>query len=151
YATGGAADFSRARLAQVLDAAAALAVAAIIFPFPFARAVLPVPAFVATIFLTVGLVHVLYLVAALLAWGRTPAMFLLDLGVSPHPVDWARALRWSAGSALGLLPGLVSRAPLDPERGMPARFAGLTTCSTGGNLRPDPDHRKPATPAEEIE
>lgn len=137
YTTGAAADASRARLAHVLDAAVALVAAVIAFPFPFARAVLSVPLFVAAILLTIVVVYVLYLTVALVAWGRTPVMFLLDLGTSPRPVGLARAFRWSAGSALGLLPGLVSSRLLDPEVGMPARFAGLTTCSTAGNPHPE--------------
>jgi hypothetical protein len=131
----------------MLDAAVALVAAVIVFPFPFARAFLSIPLFVAAILVTIVVVHVLYLTVALIVWGRTPGMFLLDMGTSPRPVGLMRALRWSAGSALGLVPGFLSTRPLDPECGMPARFAGLVTRSTATGQHPEsslpePDERE---------
>lgn len=126
----GPAMASRARIAHVVDGAAAFVGAVLIFPFPFARVALPLPAFVVSIVAMILAVHLVYLAVSLVVWGRTPGMFLLDLGIAPRPVGMWAALCWSSGSVAGFVPALFSVAVLDPVRGLPARWSGLSTVAT---------------------
>lgn len=127
----GSADKSRARTASLIDFAAAFVAAVIAFPFPFARAALPVPIFVGSILLSIVVVHVLYCWLTLGLLGRTPGMFLLDLGPGPKRPGLAAALVWALGSSIAFWPtALGFRGAYDPETGPAARMSRIRIGST---------------------
>lgn len=121
----GPAAPGRARAAQLIDFGAAFIVAVVAFPFPFARAALPVPAFVGSIIGTIVVTHGLFVSATLVAWGRTPGMWLLDLAPAGERVRFGAAVRYGLGAVCALLPAAFGAVPLyDPVSGLPARFSG---------------------------
>ncbi|MCG2807575.1 MAG: hypothetical protein L6413_04805 [Coriobacteriia bacterium] len=127
----GPAEPPRARTASLIDFAAAFVAAVIAFPFPFARAVLPVPIFVDSILLSIIVVHVLYCWLTLGLLGRTPGMFLLDLGPGPKRPGLAAALLWALGSSLAFWPTVLGvRGAYDPETGPAARMSRIRIGST---------------------
>jgi hypothetical protein len=145
----------RARLAGWLDGAGALVVTMIAWPFPLARAMMPWPVHVVSILAAILVVDALLRATSVLAWGRTPFMYLLDLGLErsvalatpgapsrasagvsdhaegrPEPPATMEAVKWSVGWTIGLVPSLLgARSLVDPERGLPARWSGLLTRS----------------------
>lgn len=122
----------RALTAAGVDLAAAALVAILLWPFPLFRLTLGLPWAVhgVLIFVWVFVVYTAYLTLSVLAWTRTPVMYLLDLGLrdgSPR-FGFGRSLRWALGWALAVLPGLVgARSLTAPETGLPARLSGLVT------------------------
>ncbi len=132
YSATGPADVRSVRAAGLIDLAVAAAVAMLAFPFPFVRATLPLPLFVTSIVIAILVFDTAYRTMSLRIWGRTPGMYLLDLGVSearPLPLlacaTWAVA--WTA-VVMAAVAGLPR--PIHPERGLPATLSGLRTVST---------------------
>lgn len=130
YTASGPASPSRARTAGLVDAAFAYVLAMVAFPFPFARAALPVWAFVLSIIATLLFVHFLYLLISLAIWTRTPGYFLFDLGLDPRDGDPWNRVRWSATWVLAALPGLAFRGLTHPTAGLPVRLSSIETVST---------------------
>lgn len=128
----GPADDIRARNAALFDFVAALLLAMLAFPFPVMRALLPVPVFVASILVTVVVAHVLYLSVFSLAWGRTPAMYLLDLGLSEGRLSFSRAFVWASASSLAFWPQMVGLPSGDPGLGLATRLSGVKVVATRG-------------------
>ncbi len=132
FETGPLADPARARIAALIDFGAGLVAAVIAFPFPFARAALPLPVFVVSIVVSIVVVHELYLALTLMFLGRTPGMYLLDLGPDPRPRLGA-AVSWAVGASLAFWPTVFGVRPaFDPATGLPARLSGVQTRSTRG-------------------
>lgn len=132
FETGPLADPAKARIAALIDFGAGLVAAVIAFPFPFARAALPVPVFVVSILLSIVVVHELYCALALTFLGRTPGMYLLDLGPDPRPRLGA-AVAWALGASIAFWPTVFGvRSVFDPATGLSARLSGVQTRSTRG-------------------
>lgn len=142
FRISGDASPARVRGAGLLDLLAATVVAMIVVPQPIVRATLIGPEasalgivlFVATLLIAILVVLAIYLAFSAVTWGRSPAMYLLDLGLeSETKPTLGEALAWAAGWALGALPALVGvRAAYHPETGWPARFSGMPTRATTG-------------------
>lgn len=128
YAISGPAPPGRMRLAAGLDLAAAIVVAMLGFPFPIVRASVPVPVFVVLIVVAVVVVHFLYLTVTAPILGRTPGLYLTDLGFEGGAPGASRAWRWSAGIVLMFVPGILGMTDL--ASGVPARMSGLVVGST---------------------
>lgn len=128
----GPADSARARNSAVFDFVAAFLLAVLAFPFPVMRALLPLPVFVASILATVVVAHVLYLSLFALAWGRTPAMYLLDLGLSERRLPFSRAFVWASASSLGFWPQVFGLSSGDPALGLATRLTGVKVVATRG-------------------
>lgn len=137
FTIAGPASSGRVRAAGLLDGLAAAVIAMVIVPQPVVRqaatAALPGPAgialFIALLLVAVLATLALYLAFSAVQWGRSPGMYLLDLGLeAPTKPTLGEALGWAAGWVLALLPALVGmRAAYDPETGLPARFGGVPT------------------------
>lgn len=134
YRVTGPASPSKTRGAGLMDLLAAMFVAMIAFPQPVARAAitgagLPIGVFVLLLLAVAFAVFWLYSAFSLVTWGRTPGMYLLDLGVEAETKPTlGEASLWAAGWVLAALPALVGvRAAYDPESGWPARFGHLPT------------------------
>jgi hypothetical protein len=135
YEPNGSAAQGRVALAGALDAVAAFVVTMLLWPFPLFRLTLGVSWPVHILAILAGWLVVLtaYLTLTVAALGRTPAMYLLDLGLAgaERPFGLARSVRWAAGWTLAVLPGLIgARGLIGPERGIPARLSGLVTVAT---------------------
>jgi len=127
----GPAETSRVRVAALLDFGASFVVAVIAFPFPFARATLPLPIFVASILATIVVVHIAYCGLTLRVFGRTPGMFLLDLGPQLGRPALGRAMLWGVGESVAFWPTVFGAVgSFDPETGTPARMSGIEIGST---------------------
>jgi len=131
FDVAGPAEPSRARVAALLDFGASFVVAVIAFPFPFARATLPLPIFVASILASIVVVHIAYCGLTLRIFGRTPGMYLLDLGPQLGRPSLGRAMLWGMGQSIAFWP-TVFGAPtsFDPETGTSARMSGIEIGST---------------------
>lgn len=139
FSITGPATPGRTRTAGLLDGLAATVIAMIAVPQPVIRqlstASVPgvggIVVFVLVLLASILVVLWLYLAFSAVTWGRSPAMYLLDLGLdAPTKPTIREAAGWAAGWALGLLPALVGvRALYDPETGLPARMGGLPTRS----------------------
>lgn len=133
YSAAGPAAIGRALGAAWLDWGAGAALAMLVFPFPIVRQSLPAAAFAAAV---VGAVLVgawLYLALTASLLGRTPGMYLLDLGFRGGPPPLGRALLWGGAWALLAVPALALRVLAAPERGIPDRVSGLVTCTVSAN------------------
>lgn len=126
----GAADPGRYRLSAIVDFVAAALLAILAFPFPILRAVLPLPVFVASILLSVVVAHFLYLTATVMLWGRTPAMYLFDMGLSSGRASVLRAGRWAFGATLDFWPIVLSPRSREPRGRLAARMSGVELGST---------------------
>lgn len=132
YAPGEPAEASRALKAAALDLLVAAIVGLLLWPFPLIRLTLAVPvaAHTALIVVWILVVYLVYMTASVAAWGRTPAMYLLDLGLRgrPRPFGLGTAARWAAGWVVTVLPALLgARGLADPRSGLPARLSGVET------------------------
>lgn len=122
YETVGVASPKKARVAGWIDAAAAIGIAVIAFPFPIIRASTTTLVFVASMLVAVIAVHYCYLGLTATFLGRTPGMYLMDLGFEGgHPAVF-RVWLWALGAVLVAGP--------HPEKGLGARFSGLRVMST---------------------
>lgn len=130
FEPGGPAEPARSRLAAVVDFAGAFLLAVLAFPFPVARATLPLPVFVAAILATIVVTHVLYLTFFVLAWRRTPGMYLLELGLAGKTPRLADAFVWAASSSLAFWPQVFRSRAGHPSQGLPARLSGLETVAS---------------------
>lgn len=126
----GPATLDRVRFAQVIDALAALIVAVLLFPFPTVRASVALPVFVVSIIVAILVVYLLYLTIFLSVWGRTPGMYLMDLGIDPRPAGVAASVKWALAMLAGFVPGFFFSAVLDSSTGWAARFSRLKTMRT---------------------
>lgn len=125
----GPAEPKRARNAAVFDFFVAFLVAVLAYPFPVMRSLLALPVFVASILATIVVGHVLYLTLFAMAWGRTPAMYLLDLGLSDGRLGGRRALVWAATTSLSFWPLVFGGTSGDPGTGLAARLSGVSVVS----------------------
>lgn len=136
----GPADPVRVRIAGLLDALAAAIVAMLAVPQPFVRGAIMgdevtamgIATFVLALFAAIFLVFGIYLAFSAVMWGRTPVMYLFDLGLdTPTKPTMREALTWSAAWVLATLPALIGvQRAYHPETGWPARFSGAPTRST---------------------
>ncbi len=126
----GPATPQRTRVAALLDFASAMLIAVLAFPFPFVRASWGVTGLMLGMFGAIAVMHVVYLEAVVTLWGRTPGMYLMDLGLDTDEIDATVRLRWSFGWALSALPSVAKPALADPVTGTAARLSGLPTRST---------------------
>lgn len=136
----GPATAGRTRAAGMLDLLTATIIAMLVLPQPVVRAAvmgegataLSIAIFVSVMVLAVLLVLLVYLAVSAVYWGRSPAMYLLDLGLdAPSKPTTGEALLWGLGWALAALPALTgARSVFDPESGLPARLSSLPTRST---------------------
>jgi hypothetical protein len=122
YATTGEADRGRVRIAWAIDAASGAVIAMLGFPFPFVRASVPTPLFVALILAAIVLVGYLYVTVVAKLLGRTPGMYLMDLGFEGGGPSIGRAARWALGWLLGF--------GAHPTTGLATRLSGLAVMST---------------------
>lgn len=140
YECHGTAARGRARAAGLLDLLGAAIVAMILVPQPFVRQTIMrgnvtaggIVTFVAALLVAVLVAYWFYLAFALVSWGRTGAMYLLDLGLdAPTKPTTLEAAMWATGWALAALPALLGiSAVCDPVSGLPARMSGMLTCTT---------------------
>lgn len=136
----GPASIGRTRAAGLLDLLASAVIAMLVVPQPAVRAALmgegatplSIALFVGVMLLAVLGVLFIYLSVSAVYWGRSPAMYLLDLGLeAPSKPTTGEALLWGLGWALAALPTLVGvRSVFDPERGLPALMSSMPTRST---------------------
>lgn len=130
----------RARAAGLLDGLAAMLIAMVVTPQPILRQGLVQAAgpmagtmlFVFALLLLSLAVLGVYLAFAAVTWGRSPAMYLLDLGLEAQTKPTTgEALRWSLGWMLAWVPAILGIArAYHPTTGLPARLSGLPTRST---------------------
>lgn len=140
FTIAGPASAGRTRVAGLLDGLAATVVAMVAVPQPvvrqFAMAAVPgaggIALFVGLLLASVAVVLWLYLAFSAVNWGRSPAMYLLDLGLeAPTKPTIGEAASWALGWMIALLPALIgARGLYDPERGLPARLSGVPTRAT---------------------
>jgi hypothetical protein len=135
YAVTGEADARRAIRAAAIELAVAVVATLLLWPFPLIRLTLGIPWAVHGPLIVVGIlvVYVAYLAVSVRLWGRSPAMYFLDLGLTgaSRPFPFGRGLRWAAGWAVAVVPALLGARSLGhPREGLPARFSGLDTAET---------------------
>lgn len=116
-------EIGRVRAAAVLDWVAGLLLAVLLYPFPVMRAALSLPAFVASILVSIVLIQVLLATVSLVVMGRSVGMHLFGLAFDEAPRPF-RAVLWAFVWTIVVLPGLVSGRPLDPVRGWAAGAVG---------------------------
>lgn len=136
----GAASPGRTRAAGLLDLLMAAVVGMLVVPQPVIRASLmasgvtlvSVAGFVGVLIAAVLAVYWLYLAFAAVTWGRSIAMYLLDLGLATETKPTlAEASLWAAGWVFAALPAVFGfRVACDPERGLPSRWSGARTVAT---------------------
>ncbi|MDZ4065035.1 MAG: hypothetical protein U1E22_10270 [Coriobacteriia bacterium] len=131
YETTGPAQPGRVRSASVVDYAAAVVIGVIIFPFPIVRAYVSVWVFVVSILVVIGVAHALYIGLTSVLLGRTPGMYLFDLGFGGERPGAYRAMMWGFGSAVVFWPSLIVSRFAHPERGIPAMMSGVRVRATG--------------------
>ena len=132
YRPSGPAQPGRPLRAAAVDLAGAAVIAILLWPFPLIRLTLGIPWSIhgPLIVVWVFVVYAVYLTVCVAVWGRSVAMYLLDLGLDgpARPFGLGRALRWSAGWVVAILPSLLgARSLADPAAGLPARFSCLVT------------------------
>lgn len=135
----GPATAGRSRAAGLLDLLVAVVVSMLVVPQPVVRGALmsggaspaSIALFVGSMLLAALVVLFAYLSFSAVTWGRTPTMYLLDLGLeAPSRPTTKEAVLWAFGWACAAVPALLGvRAAFDPENGWPARFSGLPTRS----------------------
>lgn len=131
----GPARASRALGAAGLDLLVVTTITMLLWPFPFIRLTLgiPVAVHVALVVVAILVLDAVYLTAAAAAWGRTLAMYLLDLGLAgrARPFGMATSARWALGTTAATVPALLGlHRAMDPEAGWAARLSGLRTVTT---------------------
>jgi hypothetical protein len=144
FSVTGPASPARTRGAGLLDFLAAAIVSMIAFPQPVARAAitgagLPIGVFVLLLLAIIFAVYWLYVAFSVVTWGRTPGMYLLDLGLEAETKPTlGEAAGWATGWVLAALPALVGvKTAYDPERGWPARIGRVPTRSTKRESGPE--------------
>lgn len=130
YVVEGDAPLRRVRSASAVDNAAAFLIGVIVFPFPIVRAYVPVWVFVVSILLVIGIAHALYVALMSLMLGRTPGMYLFDLGFLGQRPDALRSALWGFASAVVFWPSLIAPALVSTENGVPTRISGLRIGAT---------------------
>lgn len=137
YAVTGPGSASRALGAAWLDIVAGGLLAMIALPFPLVRssivAALPsawLPAFAGAVLAAFALGSATYPAVTAAVLGRTPGMYLLDLGFDAGRPSAGRAAVWSLGWVLAAGVALAFRTLADPAAGLAARVSGLRAGST---------------------
>lgn len=138
YRITGPSTFSRVRGGALLDLLAATVAAMLLYPQPAARAAitgagLPIWVFLLSLLAAALVVFAVFLFGCALIWGRTPGMYLMDVGLDPagRPAVGS-ALMWALGWLVAILPALFgARAVSDGETGLPARLSGLKSRASG--------------------
>ena len=123
----------RVRLAGWLDAGVGLVVAMLAWPFPLLRQALPWSVHGPLIAAGILVAGFAWRFVSLLVWGRTPVMYLLDLGLEPGGgrASAKVAAAWSGAWTAALLPSLLgAHGTVHPLTGWPARASGSATRST---------------------
>lgn len=136
----GEASPGRVRAAGILDFVSALFIAMIVMPQPVVRqaimgpdvTLLGIAVFVLVLIAGVLAMLWLYLAFSAVTWGRSPAMYLLDLGLdAPTKPTIGEAAGWATGWAVAAVPAICGlRGLYNGETGLPARFSGVPTRST---------------------
>lgn len=137
FEIAGEAAPGRVKAAGLLDLLAAAVIAMILVPQPVVRQALMsayagpigIALFVLALIAAILLVFGVYLAFSAVTWGRTPAMYLLDLGLdAPTKPTTREALGWAAGWMLAAVPALVGVGAFShPVSGLPARVSGVPT------------------------
>lgn len=137
FETTGPASPGRVRAAGLLDLLLSVVISMLALPQPVLRAsVMPsgptplgVALFVGLLVAAALAVYWIYLVFAVVTWGRTLAMYLLDLGLdTPTKPTLLEAALWSAGWVFAALPALLGLRPAyHPDSGLPARWSTART------------------------
>lgn len=140
YEVTGAAAPGSVRAAALIDLLAATVVSMLAYPQPAVRAAisgagLPIWVFVLSLLAVAVVVFALYEGVSAMIWGRSPGMYLMDVGL--HPPGRApapRALLWAMGWLIAIGPALLGiSAAYEGDCGLPARFSGMSTRSTASS------------------
>jgi uncharacterized RDD family membrane protein YckC len=124
--TAGSPRSSR-RVQTAIDSGAALLLTILVWPFPLARAMLPVVVNVVSILVLWQLIQIAYFTVTMMVWGATAGTHLTGLrvvavdGSAPSPRQ--RAL-WGALSGLVAVGRVIVPVRLG-ERGLPEKAAGV--------------------------
>lgn len=132
YIVEGPAASRRVLQAVWLDWIAGAFLALLAFPFPLVRQAAPVPVFVLAIVSAVFVGAFLYLALTAKLLGRTPGMYLLDLGFVGDAPGWTPVLLWAFMWAWVAPPALVARGLADGDAGPAARVSGLRVGAVAG-------------------
>lgn len=137
YEVTGAAAPGSVRAAALIDLLAATIVSMLAYPQPAVRAAisgagLPIWVFVLSLLAVALVVFALYEFACAMIWGRSPGMYLMDVGLHPAGrLGAARAALWALGWLVAVLPALLGMAAAyGGDTGLPARFSGVSSRST---------------------
>lgn len=130
YSIVGPAQVGRVRSAAVADYIAAAIVGIIIFPFPIVRAYVEAWVFVVSILVVIGIVHALYVGLTTVLLGRTPGMYLFDLGLCEGRPTPFRAALFGFASAVVFWPSLLLPRLADSREGIPARVSSVEIGAT---------------------
>ncbi len=129
YAATGPAEPRRATAAAWIDWAAGAVTVALAFPFPIVRASVELPWFVTSVGIALFSGCALFMALTATLLGRTPGMYLLDLGLEGGRPDAAKALLWGFALATCLPASIGWGALAHPASGLPARLSGLAVVS----------------------
>lgn len=108
WRSGGPAEPRRIALSLAADTGIAALLTILAWPFPFVRQSVAWPAHIGLIVVAVLITGGLYRVACIRAWGRTPAMYLMDLGLEPRSPGLARSAAWALLVSVLSLPALAA-------------------------------------------
>lgn len=122
YETTGPATPRRIRSAWAIDAVSGVVVAMLAFPFPVVRAAAPAAVFVLSILSSIIVIAWLYMSVMPRLFGRTPGMYLMDLGFEGGQPPLSRSWRWALGT--------LFTAGGTPDTGLASRMSGLVVMST---------------------
>lgn len=129
YEVAGPAKVTALRRAAVADFAAGLVLAVLAFPFPIVRASVPTLVFVISVLASIGMVHAVYVAATIALLGRTPGMYLFDVGFAPARPRGINLVLFACASVVAFLPQLVVARVGDPAAGLAARAGSVTLSS----------------------
>ncbi|MBA4370213.1 MAG: hypothetical protein C0418_01365 [Coriobacteriaceae bacterium] len=95
YRPAGTAERRSMRLAQLADFGAGAVLAMLAFPFPIVRASVPMPVFITLVLAALVSGWWLYTALTAVGLGRTPGMYLFDLGFAQGRPGVRRAAVWA--------------------------------------------------------
>jgi hypothetical protein len=130
----GSPTFRQRRTQTAIDSGAALVVTMLVWPFPLARAVLPVFANVLSVVVLWQVIQVGYFAVAMAVWGSTAGLRLQGLrlacsdGSTP---DRAARLKWGVLAGSLALPQLAA-PPAEGARSIPERAADVDVVTEQG-------------------
>jgi len=122
YETTGAASRGRVRASWAIDVASGVVIAMLAFPFPVVRAMVTTPVFMISLFAARIVGTWLYMSIMPRLFGRTPGMYLTDLGFEGGRPPLSRSWRWALGT--------LFTAGGTPDTGLASRMSGLVVGST---------------------